>query len=165
MLSVHVEDLNQLGDIRSTVENRFPQLITLRGPEVAAQQQNIQLIHGISFLIALIAIVVGSIAVMNTMIMSVMERTREIGILRAIGWKKRKVISMVLKEAFTISIVGGILSIVLAIGAVNVLVQAVELPIPLSITVNLVISVFLMVVIVSVLDFIPEDHICYFVSS
>jgi len=151
MLSVYVEDLNQLSDIRSTVENRFPQLITLVGPEVAAQQQDIQLIQGISFLIALIGIIMGSAVVMNTMIMSVMERTREIGILRAIGWKKRKVISMVLKEAFTISIVGGILGIVLAIGVVNVLVQAVELPIPLSITANLVILIFLMIAIVSVL--------------
>lgn len=151
MLSVKVEDLNQLGDIRSQVENRFPQLITLKGPEVAAQQQDVQIIQGGSSLIALIAIVVSSIVVMNTMVMSVMERTREIGVLRAIGWKKRKIISMVLKEALTISIVGGVLGIVLAIGVVNVLVQAAELPIALPITADLVILIFLIAIIVGVL--------------
>lgn len=151
MLSVNVEDLNQLDDIRSQIEDRFPQLITLKGPEVAAQQQDLRLIQGISSLIALVAIVVSSMVVMNTMVMSVMERTREIGILRAIGWKKKKILSMVLKEALIISIVGGILGIVLAIGVVNVLVQAAELPIALPITANLVISIFLMVVIVGVL--------------
>jgi len=146
-----VEDLNQLGDIRSTVENEFPQLITLKGPELAAQQQDLQLIQGISYLIALIGIVAGSIVVMNTMIMSVMERTREIGILRAIGWKRRKIISMVLKEAFTISIIGGVLGIVFAIGVVNVLLQAVELPIALPVTADLVVLVFLIAVIVGIL--------------
>jgi len=56
--------------------------------------------------ISLLAIVVGGISMMNTMIMSVYERTREIGTLRAVGWRRRRVLGMVLKESVVLSLLG-----------------------------------------------------------
>ena len=47
----------------------------------------IQLAHGMAIATSLIALVISSIGVLNTMIMSVLERTQEIGALRAIGWR------------------------------------------------------------------------------
>jgi len=61
-----------------------------------------------------LAIIVGGIGMMNTMIMSVFERTREIGTLRALGWKRRRVLAMVLKESLALSLIGVVVGVVLA---------------------------------------------------
>lgn len=151
LLRVKVEDINEADTIRDAIENRFPQLMALKSTEVAAQQEDLQLITAIAGLISLIAIVVGSIMIMNTMIMSIMERTREIGILRAVGWKKRKVLSLILKESLTISILGGIIGIFLAIGMVKGLTSAAQLPVDLPVTADLVVSAFFIAVILGIL--------------
>lgn len=61
---------------------------------------------------ALISIVVGSLGVVNTLTMSVIERTREIGMLRAIGTTRGQIIRMVLAESGLMGVIGGILGIV-----------------------------------------------------
>ena len=50
-------------------------------------------------MVSAIALVIGVISMLNTMVMSVLERTHEIGILRAVGWPKGRVVRMVLGEA------------------------------------------------------------------
>lgn len=71
----------------------------------------IKMAHAMAWITSAIAVVVGSIGVLNTMIMSVVERVREISILRAIGWKKSRVVRMVLGEALVLSLVGAALGI------------------------------------------------------
>jgi putative ABC transport system permease protein len=65
-----------------------------------------------------IAIVLSSLGVLNTMLVSVLERTREIGVLRAIGWRKSRVLLMIVGEgllqAMAAIVIGGGLAIVLA---------------------------------------------------
>ncbi len=151
MLQVKVENIDQVGAIRTQIETRYPQLLALKGSEVANQQADLQLINSISSLIALIAILVGSIVVMNTMIMSVMERTREIGVLRAIGWKRRKILLLILKESFTISIIGGVIGIVLGIVMVNLLTNLAKISLNLPVTLDLVVGVFLITIILGIL--------------
>ncbi len=151
MLQVKVENLDQVDEIQTQIENQYPQLLALKDSEVASQQEDLQLISGISSLIALIAIFVGSIVVMNTMIMSVMERTREIGVLRAIGWKRRKILSLILKESFTISILGGTIGIILGIVLVNVLNDLAKISLNLPVTLDLVVGVFLITIILGIL--------------
>ncbi|HAV77988.1 MAG TPA: hypothetical protein DCX53_11620 [Anaerolineae bacterium] len=60
---------------------------------------------------ALISIVVGSLGIVNTLTMSVIERTREIGMLRAIGMTRAQIIYMVLAEAGLIGVIGGVLGV------------------------------------------------------
>jgi putative ABC transport system permease protein len=60
---------------------------------------------------ALIAVVVGSLGVINTLTMSVIERTQEIGMLRAIGMTKGQIIKMVLAEAGLMGLFGGLLGL------------------------------------------------------
>ena len=49
--------------------------------------------------IRFLAMIVGGIVVANTMIMSIYERTREIGTLRAVGWRQRRILSQILQES------------------------------------------------------------------
>ncbi len=71
--------------------------------------------------ISLIAVVVGGIGVLNTMLMSVLERTKEFGILRAIGWRKKDLIKMVLAESLLLSLISAALGISLGFVVVHVI--------------------------------------------
>jgi len=66
------------------------------------------IIRGVLVGIAAIALVVASIGIMNTMLMSVMERTHEIGVMKAIGAKSRDVLSLFLLESSMVSLLGGL---------------------------------------------------------
>jgi putative ABC transport system permease protein len=61
--------------------------------------------------IALIALIVGCLGIINVMLMSVLERTREIGIMKAIGAKRKDILALFLVEAAIISCIGGVLGI------------------------------------------------------
>ncbi len=65
--------------------------------------------------IAAISLIVGGIGIMNIMLASVLERTREIGIRRAVGGKKRHIMGQFVTEAVVLSIAGGIIGVILGI--------------------------------------------------
>lgn len=71
------------------------------------------LLSGIIVGVGLISLVVGGLSVVNTMAMSVNERTREIGIKRAIGGRRRRIIFELVSEAGLIGLIGGLLGLVL----------------------------------------------------
>ncbi len=64
----------------------------------------LKLLRAVSWLVSVIAFVIGVITMLNTMAMSVMERTQEIGILRAVGWPSARVMQMVLGEAVLLAL-------------------------------------------------------------
>jgi putative ABC transport system permease protein len=79
-----------------------------------------------------IGIVVGGIVIMNIMLMSVHERTREIGILKALGARRRDIRNQFLAEAATLALLGGVLG--LAAGAALAGVVAAASPLPARVT-------------------------------
>jgi putative ABC transport system permease protein len=70
--------------------------------------------------IAAISLVVGGIGIMNIMLVSVTERTREIGIRKAVGAKRRDILAQFLVEATVIGLVGGVLGVLAGYGAAQV---------------------------------------------
>jgi len=89
--------------------------------DFVASGNQIRLAHAMAWVTSAIALIVGSIGMLNTMIVSVLERTQEIGILRAIGWRKSRIMKMILVESFTLSFSGAIFGILLAYALIRIL--------------------------------------------
>jgi putative ABC transport system permease protein len=82
--------------------------------ELLRQSQRTQQIFNVVMgCIAGISLVVGGIGIMNIMLASVLERTREIGIRRALGARRRDILSQFLVEALLVSLIGGLIGVVL----------------------------------------------------
>jgi putative ABC transport system permease protein len=85
--------------------------------ELLAQQQRTQHIFDLVMVaIASISLLVGGIGIMNIMLASILERTREIGIRRALGARQRDVIRQFLVEAVLISLLGGLIGVAFGFG-------------------------------------------------
>ncbi len=89
--------------------------------EMAQKSTEIRVARSFAWLTSVIAVSIGSVGMLNTMMMAVFERTREIAMLRALGWRRRRVIAMVLGESTLLSILGAVIGIVLAIVLVRFL--------------------------------------------
>jgi putative ABC transport system permease protein len=89
--------------VAARLERRYPGVAAITEPGQAIKvDTSSRLIISTGWIVSLLALIVGGIGVTNTMAMSVFERTREIGILRAIGWSGRRVGLMIVSEAIAI---------------------------------------------------------------
>jgi putative ABC transport system permease protein len=96
---------------QAQIEAALPGLRAVPAAERAENNQFVRLAHASAFGTSLIALLIGILGIANTMAMSVFERTREIGILRALGWKRSQVVILIQLEACVLGLGGGFLGI------------------------------------------------------
>jgi len=109
--TVVVEDPNdkaEIGRIQHAIEALGSHLEVTPTTEFVNSTAEIVFIRAMAWLTSAIALVIGSVGMLNTMVMSVFERPREIGILRAIGWGRWRVVRMILMESILLSVAGGV---------------------------------------------------------
>jgi putative ABC transport system permease protein len=80
-------------------EGKSLKLSAERPKQYLENASHLRITRAMAWMVSAIAIVIGVISMLNTMVMSVLERTQEIGILRAVGWTRWRVVRMVLGEA------------------------------------------------------------------
>lgn len=106
---VRIDDIEQTESVTDILRQRLPELETMNWkelqPDLAMMTDYVHQIYGILMVIIMAALAFG---IVNTMLMVVLERTKELGMLTAIGMNKRKVFSMIMLESVFLSVIGGI---------------------------------------------------------
>jgi ABC-type antimicrobial peptide transport system permease subunit len=115
MYSLRLHEPTEAPEIVESINADFPEVHASLSGDFAEEMPDLQratdMLNGIS----LMAILVGGVGVLNTMLMSVHERTREIGVLRALGWGRRAVLGLILREATLLGLAGAVGGIVIAL--------------------------------------------------
>jgi putative ABC transport system permease protein len=106
---------------QAEIEAALPGLNAQLASDRASNNQFVDLAHAVAWGTSAIALAMGILGIANTMAMSVFERTREIGILRAIGWKSGRVMLLIEAEAAVLGFAGGVLGIGVGWGSLHLL--------------------------------------------
>jgi putative ABC transport system permease protein len=92
--------------------------------EFASNVQLIQLLQAIGSTVSLVILIMATLVIANTLLMAVNERTFEIGILAAIGWRPARILRLILVEGVVMSAVGGVVGLGLGILTMNLISRA-----------------------------------------
>lgn len=114
---------NVMENIQSVLAENYPNAeftITDAGSKMEAASESNNTLTTLLIAMAAIVFIVGGIGIMNVLFVSVKERTKEIGILKAIGCTKKDILIEFLLEACFISILGGILGVLLSFGIIPI---------------------------------------------
>ncbi len=106
---------------QAEIEAALPGMRAVPAAERASDNQFVKLAHASAWGTSLLALLIGVLGIANTMAMSVFERTREIGILRALGWNRWQVLAHIEIEAVTLGLAGGLVGIAFGWCALRVL--------------------------------------------
>lgn len=124
IMYVYVESGANVEDVTKRINDTYGDNITTITSitDVEMVAESLDMVNAASWGISLLAILIGGIGIINTMIMSVYERTREIGVLKAVGWKGRRILGMILGESLVLTITSGIIGSIIGVIGTQLLV-------------------------------------------
>jgi putative ABC transport system permease protein len=110
-------------NLASTIEAKYPNELSTSTSLSGMNRMNngLDVIKSGSWAVSLLAVLVGGIVVLVTMMKAVSERTREIGVLRAIGWSQKRILSMIIGESLVLSLIAIVVGLAIGIGLVELL--------------------------------------------
>jgi putative ABC transport system permease protein len=124
LIFVRVRSGTDIPALQRRLEAANPQLVTVRtAADFGRADRSLALINAADRGSTILAILVGAVIVMTTMTMTFVERTREFGVLAAVGWSPRRVLAMVIAEALTIGLIGAMGGVCLSFAATQVIDQ------------------------------------------
>ncbi len=124
LLFVKTKPGTDIPSLEAQIQNEHPDLACVStASQFGLVDRNLGLISAADVGVSVLALFMGAIGVMNTTLMSVFERTREFGILRAVGWSRGRLVIMVMAEALLIALVGAFIGTGLGFAAVQVIKQ------------------------------------------
>jgi putative ABC transport system permease protein len=104
--------------VAAGIERDLPHLAAIADVEDYAEvDQGVQIMDALTLAISVLAVGIGAIGVMNTMIMSVFERTREIGVLRAVGWRGSRILRLIATESLFLCVLAAAVGTAVGIAA------------------------------------------------
>ena len=121
MIGVKLNDVSQAQAVVERINSQYPGVYAALSSEFAEEMPDMQSSNAMLDGISLMAIAAGGLGVLNTMLMAVFERTREIGVLRALGWRRRAVMGMILREAVLLGLLGGLAGIAISFGLIELM--------------------------------------------
>lgn len=147
-----VEILRQRHHIREGEESDFT--VVDMQEILKRMQQSMGVFQVFLASVASISLIVGGIGIMNIMLVSVTERTREIGIRKAIGAKRRDILSQFLVESAMLSLTGGVIGLLLAcIGSLAIKGQTMNsMPVSAPISIDTVLMAFLVAILIGIVS-------------
>ena len=94
-------------DLERAIERAVPGTLAVGDPsEVARVDTNSRIVRKAAVVVAVLAVLLGAVVVINTMALAMVERRREFGVLAALGWSRLRIGRLILGETMTISLVG-----------------------------------------------------------
>lgn len=112
------EGLELCRGVTGPIEDALPRMKARSVSDFLDSFKQVELIDSFALAISLLSALVSGIGVANTMLMSVFDRTREIGLLRAIGWSRARIVGMIEAEGLLLAVGGGLLGLPLGWGLI-----------------------------------------------
>ncbi len=110
--------------LRKRIEAEIPGVAATPARDYVQRDVQIRLAKAMAWATTAVALVLGSVGMLNTMIMAVFERTQEIGVLRALGWRRSRVLRLILGESVCLGFFSAAIGIVLALLGLRTLLLA-----------------------------------------
>lgn len=109
--------------LSSAIQQKYPNDLSTSTSLSGINRMNngLQVISSGAWAVSLLAILIGGIVVIVTMMKAVNERTREIGVLRAIGWTQRRILAMIIGESLVLALIAIVVGLAIAVGIVEVI--------------------------------------------
>lgn len=152
-ISIKIKKDANLTTVNDKIKNEYNDTLNTITTEEMAQtiDDTLDMINSATTAIEALAIIIGGLGVINTMMMTVFERTREIGVLKSVGWTKKRILSMIMGESIVLTIISGIIGSILGVLAVFILFKVNGDNMTLIFNINIFIKAFIVALSVGII--------------